>query len=82
MEEWEEVGETPPRTLKLATATFPSVHFPPPLLPLPPLPPPHLQMAAVGLVFMLICPTVQTRPPAACIIMRTARRKVLMLLII
>lgn len=81
MEEWEEVGATPPRTLKLATATFPSAHFrPPPLLPLHPRPPPHLLMAAVDWVFMLICPTAQTHPPAACIIMKTARRKVLMLL--
>lgn len=82
-EEWEGAGERPRRTLKLATATFPSVHFhPPPLLLLlhPPLPP-YLLTAAVGWVFMPISRTVQTRPPAACITMTTARREVLMLLI-
>lgn len=81
--EWEEEGERLPQTLKLATATFPSVHFPPPplLLPLPPPLPPHLLTAAVGWVFMLICPTVQTHPPAACIILTTVRREVLTLLI-
>lgn len=80
-EEWQEVGERLPRTLKLATATFPSVRFPPPrlLLPLPPPRPPHLLMAAAGWGFMWICPTVPTRAPAVCIIMMTARREVLTL---
>lgn len=77
--EWEEVEERPPQTLKLATATSPSVHSPPPplLLPLPPPLPPHLLMAAAGWVLMLIYRTAQTRPPAACSIMTTARREVL-----
>lgn len=81
-EEWVEVGERLPRTLKPAIATFPSVHFPPPplLLPLPPPLPPHLLMVAAGWVFMQICPTVQTHPPAACIIMTTAKQEVLTLL--
>lgn len=81
-EEWEEAGERPPPTLKLATATFHSVHFPPHqvLLLLPPPCPPHLLMAAVVWGYMQICPTVQTRPHALSIIMMIAMLEALTLI--
>lgn len=78
-EKWEEVGERRPRTQKPATATLPSVLSPPPqpLRPLPRPRPPRLPMPATGWGFRQICPAVQTRPPAACTIMMTARREAL-----
>lgn len=74
-EEWQE--ETPLPTLKLASATSPSVHSPPPRVPPRPPPPrpPCLPMAAADWAFMRICPTVRTPPPAACIITMSARRE-------
>ncbi|CAG09570.1 unnamed protein product [Tetraodon nigroviridis] len=73
-EQWVKVWERPPPTLKPATATFPSVRFPPlqRLLPLPPPPrrpppPPRPLMAAMGRTSRGFAITVQAHPPAACV---------------